>query len=43
MDWGVIIRNTNEAIQREFTEQISSFIPGNDAAVLSEALNTDGK
>lgn len=43
VNWVVIIRDTTEAIRREFTEQISSFIPGNDAAVLSEALNTDGK
>jgi hypothetical protein len=43
VDWGVIIAQTNEVIVREFTEQISGFITGNDAVLLAETLNTSGK
>ena len=43
VNWGVVIQRTNEAIVREFTEQISGFITGNDAVLLAETLNTSGK
>ncbi len=43
VDWGVIISRTNEVIQREFADQISGFVSGNDAVLISERLNTSGK
>ena len=38
VDWGTIIRETNQTIQTEFATQVSSFLPQADAEAVAAAL-----